>query len=34
MFEEGLIEEIQTNKTTSTASKAIGYKEESKYEWS
>lgn len=31
MFEEGLIEEIKTNKTTSTASKAIGYKEVTSY---
>ena len=31
MFEEGLIEEINTNKTTSTASKAIGYKEVTSY---
>lgn len=31
MFEEGLIEEVKNNKTTSTASKAIGYKEVTSY---
>lgn len=31
MFEEGLIEEIKNNPTTSTASKAIGYKEVKMY---
>lgn len=31
MFEEGLIEEVKNNPTTSTASKAIGYKEVSSY---
>ena len=31
MFNEGLIEEVKNNKTTSTASKAIGYKEVSSY---
>lgn len=31
MFEEGLIEEVKDNKTTSTASKAIGYKEVTSY---
>lgn len=31
MFDEGLIEEVKNNKTTSTASKAIGYKEVTSY---
>ena len=31
MFDEGLIDEIKNNKTTTTASKAIGYKEVSAY---
>lgn len=31
MFDEGLIEEVKNNPTTSTASKAIGYKEVSSY---
>lgn len=31
MFDEGLVEEIKNNKTNTTASKAIGYKEVSSY---
>ena len=31
MFDEGVIEEVKNNKTTSTASKAIGYKEITSY---
>ena len=31
MFDEGVIDEVKNNKTTSTASKAIGYKEITAY---